>query len=156
MRAASLALGFLATLVVAAPAMAQEPQPQPASGSRPMVATANDKVLIQRGQEFLPAMPNMSLQDKDKIVVLEGGTADITCDGDSVANYTETGIYPAPSCDRRVAAVPEAAAQPARSVVVTEAAGTNWGSVAAVAGGVLLVAVASTGSRDGGPPPVSP
>jgi len=155
MRTTSLALGFLATLVVAAPAMAQEPQPQP--GSRPMVATANDKVLIQRGQEFLPAMPNMTLQDKDKIVVLEGGTADITCDGDSVANYTETGIYPAPSCDRRVAAVPEAATQPARSVVVTEAAGgTNWGSVAAVAGGVLLVAVASTGSRDGGPPPVSP
>jgi hypothetical protein len=154
MRAASLALGFLATLVVATPAMAQEQQ-QPAS--RPTVATANDKVLIQRGQEFLPAMPNMALQDKDKIVVLEGGTADVTCDGDSVGNYTETGIYPVPSCDRRVAAVPEAAAQPAQRVVVTEAAGaTNWGSVAAVAGGVLLVAIASTSSRDGGPPPVSP
>ena len=144
MRTTSLALGILATLVVVAPAMAQEQQPT----SRPMVSTANDKVLIQRGQEFLPAMPNMSLQDKDKIVVLEGGTADITCDGDSVANYTETGIYPAPSCDRRVAAVPEAATQPARSVVVTEAAGTNWGSVAAVAGGVLLVAIASTTSRN--------
>ena len=144
MRAASLTLGFLATLVVAAPAMAQEQKPT----SRPMVSTANDKVLIQRGQEFLPAMPNMTLQDKDKIVVLEGGTAAVTCDGGSVGNYTETGIYPAPSCDRRVAAVPEAAAQPARSVVVTEAAGTNWGSVAAVAGGVLLVAIASTTSRN--------
>jgi hypothetical protein len=155
MRAAALTLGALVSLVVAAPAVAQS---EPAH--RLSVAETNAKVLVQRGQDFLPAVREMALEQRDKIVVLEGGDVTVFCDGEQAGRYNETGIYPAPQCGPIVAAAPASPtpvtttpAVPAQVVGGT----TNWGTIAAISGGVVLIALASTiGSDSPRPPPVSP
>ena len=93
MRVAALTLGALITAMVAAPAVAQSESPH-----RLSVGETNAKVLVQRGQDFLPAVREMSLEQRDKIVVLEGGDVTVFCDGEQAGRYNETGIYPAPQC----------------------------------------------------------
>ena len=154
MRAAALTLGALVSLVVAAPAVAQSESPH-----RLSVGETNAKVLVQRGQDFLPAVREMSLEQRDKIVVLEGGDVTVFCDGEQAGRYNETGIYPAPQCGPIVAAAPASPAPVTTTpaVPVEVVGGTNWGTVAAISGGVVLLALASTiGSDSPRPPPVSP
>ena len=154
MRAATLTLGALISLVVAAPAVAQSESPH-----RLSVGETNTKVLVQRGQDFLPAVRDMTLESRDKIVVLEGGDATVFCDGEQAGRYNETGIYPAPRCGPVVAAAPASPAPVTTTpaVPVEVVGGTNWGTVAAISGGVVLIALASTiGGDSPRPPPVSP
>ena len=156
MRTATLMLGALISLVVAAPAVAQSEAPH-----RLSVGETNTKVLVQRGQDFLPAVRDMTLESRDKIVVLEGGDATVFCDGEQAGRYNETGIYPAPQCGPIVAAAQPAAPAPVTTTpaVPVEVVGgtTNWGTVAAITGGVALIALASTiGGDSPRPPPVSP
>jgi hypothetical protein len=156
MRVAALTLGALITVMVAAPAVAQTESPH-----RLSVGETNAKVLVQRGQDFLPAMRDMSLEQRDKIVVLEGGDATVFCDGEQAGRYNETGIYPAPQCGPVVAAAAPATAAPVATSpavpVAVVGSGTNWGAVAAITGGIALIALASTiGSDSPRPPPVSP
>jgi len=155
MRVAALTLGALVTTMVAAPAVAQSESPH-----RLSVAETNAKVLVQRGQDFLPAVREMTLEQRDKIVVLEGGDVTVFCDGEQAGRFNETGIYPAPQCGPVVAAAPASPAPvtTAPAVPVEVVGGTtNWGTVAAITGGVALIALASTiGSDSPRPPPVSP
>jgi hypothetical protein len=140
-------------LGVVVPAFAQAP-------ATPLVGTANDKVLVQRGQEFLPAVPNMQLQPADRIVVLEGGNLRVTCDGSPFATFNEVGIYPAPQCVTAVASVPPPASAPPpaspQAAAASSAAGTNWATVAAVGGGLVVAAAAVAGGGRDDNPPVSP
>lgn len=152
--ATAIALG------VVVPAFAQQP-------ATPVVGSANDKVLVQRGQEFMPASPNMPLNAGDRIVVLEGGNLGVNCNGSPVATFNEVGIYPAPDCAALVAAAPQSPPPAPASVPpppapqaapASAAAGTNWKTVAAVGGGLVVAAAAVGGGGGGGgnPPPVSP
>ena len=160
MRAASLTLAALLTTTVAAPAVAQSETPH-----RLSVGETNTKVLVQRGQDFLPSVRDMTLESRDKIVVLDGGDVTVFCDGEQAGRYNETGIYPAPECGPVAVAATEPA--PAGATGTTTATtpaipteviqtGTNWGSVAAIGGGLMLVAIASSVDTGNKPPPVSP
>ena len=156
MRVAALTLGALVSLAVTAPAVSQSEAPH-----RLSIGETNTKVLVQRGQDFLPSVRDMTLEQRDKIVVLEGGDVTVFCDGEQAGRYNETGIYPAPQCGPVVAAAAPASPAPvttAPAVPVEVVAGTtNWGTVAAITGGVALIALASTiGSDSPRPPPVSP
>lgn len=154
---ASRSLSVLVALGVIVPAMAEQP-------AAPVIGTANSKVLVQRGQEFIPATPDLALLPQDKIVVLEGGNVDVACDGFSIATFTGTGVYPVPACPTRVASQPPASttpppAQPPPSAPPPPAkGGSSWGAIAGVAGGVVLLAAAAGGGggSDKPPPPVSP
>lgn len=156
MHLASRSLSVLVALGVIVPALAEPP-------AAPVIATANSKVLVQRGQEFVPATPDMALLPQDKIVVLEGGNVDVACDGFSIATFTGTGVYPVPACPTRVAAEPPAATTPPPTQPPPSAppakSGSNWGAIAGAAGGVVLLAAAAGGgggSDKPPPPPVSP
>ena len=151
MRTASLIPAALITAMVAAPAVAQSEQ------HRLSVAETNAKVLVQRGQDFLPAVREMTLEQRDKIVVLDGGDVTVNCDDEQAGRYNETGIYPAPQCGPVVAAAPTPVTTTPAVPVEVVGGTTNWGTVAAITGGVILIALASTIGEDSPrPPPVSP
>lgn len=150
MRNVALFLGALVTFTVTAPAMA-------AGEARLAVSDANAKVLVQRGQEFLPALPDMTLLPADRIVILEGGSASLTCNGEPAGTFSEAGIHPLPACAARVASTPPATPSPTTSAPAAAGeGGGNWRTVGLVAGGAALIAVAAGAGGGGSDKPVSP
>lgn len=139
-------ISLLVGVAVIAPAFAQAP-------AEPVIGTANAKVLVQRGKDFVPAKANMALLPTDRIVVLEGGSVEVACDGNMIASFKDTGVFPVPACPARMATAPARSAAPAAAPATPAPApaptttvaktGGSWGTVAAVAGGVVLIAAAA-------------
>jgi hypothetical protein len=148
-------VSMLITCALVLPAFADE-APLPT----PVVSSANTKVLVQRGADFLPPTVNMPLQQTDRIVVLEGGSLQVGCDGSAVATFNEAGVFPVPACPARVAAAPAAAPAPAPATTpaATASSGSSSKTTLAVVGGaaVLGLAAAAGGGGGGGNKPVSP
>ena len=159
-------LSLLLAMGLVAPAGAQETTPATAPAAAEAttlvtVANTNDRVLVQRGQDVVPATISMPLKQTDRIVVLEGGSVQISCEGTTIATYTTTGVYDVPACG--AALIPNAAAQPAVvSVPSTVPAGTvaatssgssitNW-----VVGGAVVAAILAAPRGSGSYRPVSP
>lgn len=154
-------ISVLVGVAVIAPAFAQAP-------AKPVIGTANAKVLVQRGKDFVPAKANMPLMPTDRIVVLDGGNVEVSCDGDTIASFSATGVFPVPVCPAKMATAPAPGAAPAAAPATTAPtpppaptpvakSGGSWGTVAAVAGGLVGIAAAA-GSTSGSKsnPPVSP
>ncbi|MGA1463869.1 MAG: hypothetical protein ACO37Y_11810, partial [Steroidobacteraceae bacterium] len=89
----SLKIGSLVVaLGVSGTAFAQQPVAEPAVG------TANDKTLIQRGEDFVPAEKDMKFQAGDRIVILNDGRMEVNCGGQKVAVYDVPGVFDVPGC----------------------------------------------------------
>lgn len=150
MKQISIAFAAL-TATWAGAALAQQPVAEPAVG------TANDKTLIQRGEDFVPAAKDMKFQPGDRIVILNDGRMEVNCGGQKVAVYDVPGVFDVPGCPGAavVAQAPAPAAQPASTPAPSAPArsastGGGGGSVGAVLGGLLLAAAAAGGGGGGG------
>ena len=145
-------IGFLAlAFCLSGPALAQQPAAEPAVG------TANDKTLIQRGEDFVPAQKDMKFQAGDRIVILNDGRMEVNCGGQKVAVYDVPGVFDVPGCPGApvLARTPPAQSAPTPAPspsdpTRTASAGGGGGSIGAVLGGLLLAAAAAGGGGGGG------
>jgi hypothetical protein len=150
----SLKIGSLVVAFgVSGTAFAQQPPAEPAVG------TANDKTLIQRGEDFVPAQKDMKFQAGDRIVILNDGRMEVNCGGQKVAVYDVPGVFDVPGCPgapvlaQTPPAQPPAQTTPAPAPSAparTASTGGGGGSVGAVLGGLLLAAAAAGGGGGGG------
>jgi hypothetical protein len=119
-------LAAAATLLISASAFAQAPEP---------VATLSEihgRVMVNQGDEFVPATKNMALRPGDRIMVPDDGEATLTFKDDCRSEVDENKIYTVPDRSTCAGGVP----------VVQELAPTGGNAIGAAAG--------ATGTGNGG------
>jgi hypothetical protein len=119
-------IALAATLLVSASAFAQAPEP---------VATLekmHGHVLVNQGDEFVPATKGMALRPGDRIMVQKGGEAELEFKDECENEIEENKIYTVPDRSTCAGATP----------VVQELAPTGGNAIGAAAG--------ATGTGNGG------
>jgi hypothetical protein len=115
-----------ATLLFSASALAQAPEP---------VATLSEikgRVLVNQGDEFVPATKNMALRPGDRIMVPDNGEAEITFKDECQSDVNENKIFTVPDRSTCAGGTP----------VVQELAPTGGNAIGAAGG--------ATGTGNGG------
>jgi hypothetical protein len=145
-------------LMLAAPARAQD-------AASPTVGEREGRLLLKRGDDYLPAPTGTRLLEGDELVLLQDSRVDVLCDDQVVATFSEFGTFPVPECPIRVAGAPPAAppvAQPtAPAPTAPRPAGGGFPTTGVLIGVGVVGALAAAGGGGGGggggsQPPVSP
>jgi hypothetical protein len=85
------------------------------------------RVLVKRGDAYLPIDGQLALQATDSLVVLEGGNVNLLCGEQLLTSFTETGVYSIPPCPARVAAAPASPAGSSAGAAAPDAASGTVG-----------------------------
>lgn len=130
----------LASLIIAASVALTASATASAADPAAILSVDSGSIMTSEGGEFTSARTGAALVEGERLMVTEGASATVRYPNGCVREYTVPGVY---------------VVQATCSMAAGTATGTDWGSVAVVAGGVAVGAALLENMDQVDAPPIS-